>query len=76
MQNTSNHTDSLEMMRYRDFVERRIWNNRMSLRRAMQRTDDPFPLPIHLGPNSLAWRRCDVEAWLERRARLTSKGAA
>jgi hypothetical protein len=69
MANTSTtETDNLAMMRYRDFTERRIFNNRMSLRRAMQRPDDPFPQPIHLGPNSICWRRRDVEDWIERRA--------
>jgi predicted DNA-binding transcriptional regulator AlpA len=73
---SSQKIDNLEVMRYRDLVERRIWNNRMSLRRAMLRVDDPFPRPIQLGPNSIAWRRRDVEEWLERRAKLGIKGVA
>lgn len=79
MANTSTtkteEADNLAMMRYRDITERRIFNNRMSLRRAMQRADDPFPQPIHLGPNSICWRRREVEAWIERRANA-GKGSA
>ena len=68
-------TDSLAMLRYRDLAERNLFNNRMSLRRAMLRADDPFPQPIYLGPNSIAWRRCDVEAWLERRSKTRGSAA-
>ena len=27
-----------------------------------------FPAPIRLGPNSVGWRRTDVEAWLDSRS--------
>jgi predicted DNA-binding transcriptional regulator AlpA len=30
-----------------------------------------FPAPIELGPNSLAWRRQEVEAWKAARPRRT-----
>jgi prophage regulatory protein len=30
-----------------------------------------FPAPIELGPNSVAWRRTEVEAWLASRPRRT-----
>ena len=77
MKNTSNpDTDNLEMMRYRDFEERKIWNNRMSLRRAMLRPDDPFPPPIRIGPNTLVWFRHQVEAWVSRQAQRDTKGVA
>ena len=36
----------------------------------MAREDDPFPRPIRLGPNSVGWRRAEVETWLA--ARKTS----
>ncbi len=26
-----------------------------------------FPAPIRLGPNTIAWRQSDVEAWLKKR---------
>jgi predicted DNA-binding transcriptional regulator AlpA len=64
--------DNLHVLRYRDFVERNIVGNRTTLRRWMTRDDDPFPQPIRLGPNTIAWSRALVEAWLQRRA---GKGA-
>jgi predicted DNA-binding transcriptional regulator AlpA len=43
----------------------------MTLRRWMERPDDPFPRPIVLGRSArqnhtIAWLAADVEAWLER----------
>ena len=26
---------------------------------------DTFPMPVRLGPNSVAWRLSDIEAWIE-----------
>src|SRR5687768_13783682 len=65
--------NDLRMMRFSDFKKCGIWNNRTSLKRAMKRKIDPFPKPIRLGTNSLAWRRVEVEAWLERQSRAVSK---
>ena len=35
----------------------------------MAREDDPFPRPLQLGPNSVGWRRAEVETWLAARKR-------
>ena len=40
----------------------------------MAREDDPFPRPIRLGPNSVGWRRSEIEEWLDSRARAGSAG--
>ena len=60
----------LLLMRYRDLLERRIVPNRTTLVRWMNLSDDPFPAAVKLGENSIAWRAAEVEAWLERRARV------
>ena len=40
----------------------------------MSRETDPFPRPIRLGPNSVGWRKAEVEAWLASRERAGSTG--
>ena len=56
--------NTLKVLRFSDLVRLGIVNNRMTLRRWIER--GIFPKPIKLGPNSLAWREPDVEAYLER----------
>ena len=41
----------------------------------MAREDDPFPRPLRLGPNSVGWRRCEIEEWLDARERAGSAGS-
>ena len=41
----------------------------------MAREDDPFLKPIRLGPNSVGWRKAEVEAWLDSRERAGSAGS-
>ena len=41
----------------------------------MKRETDPFPRPIRLGPNSVGWRRVEIENWLDARERAGSAGA-
>ena len=60
--------NTLFFLRYPDLVARRIFTNRMSLRRAMQREIDPFPQPYRIGGNTVAWKADAVAAWMERRA--------
>lgn len=48
----------------------------MTLYRWMARENDPFPQPIRLGENSIAWRASDVEAWLDRRPKTLIGGDA
>ena len=59
--------NTLQLLRYPDLVANRIVTNRMTLRRWMERQVDPFPQPIRLGGNTIAWRAEDVEAWLQGR---------
>ena len=42
---------------------------------AMARESDAFPRPIRLGPNSVGWRRAEIEEWLNARERAGSAGA-
>ena len=58
----------LFLVRYCDLVERNIVTNRVTLKRWMDREDDPFPAAIQLGPNSIAWDSRAVATWVERRA--------
>ena len=55
------------LWRYPDLVERGIVRNRETLRRWIDSLG--FPKPIPLGPNSIAWKAEDVEAWIESRAK-------
>lgn len=44
------------------------------LRRLMMR--DEFPKPVKLSPNRVAWRRAEVEDWVNNRERVTDPQAA
>ncbi len=68
-------TDYLTLLRYKDLVDRRIVSNRVTLRRWTELDRDPFPKPIRLAENSIAWRASDVEAWLDRRAQRSGDAA-
>jgi predicted DNA-binding transcriptional regulator AlpA len=57
--------DSVTFLRYRDLTERNIVANRTTLSRWMRRQENPFPKPIRLGPNTLAWRLLDIESWMQ-----------
>ena len=41
----------------------------------MERETDPFPRPIQLGPNSVGWRKSEIEAWLNTRERTAPRAA-
>ena len=59
------HVDRrLHLYRYRDLLERNIVTNRVTLNRWIENKE--FPEPIRIGPNTIAWRVSEVEAWLER----------
>ena len=64
---TDSHTDSLTLLRFRDLKAANVARFWSTLYAWMALEVDPFPSPIRLGKRSLAWRRSDVEAWLERR---------
>lgn len=59
----------LSFLRYADLENLKIVNNRMTLSRWLKRANDPFPAPVQLGENTVAWRESDVRAWLDRRPR-------
>jgi predicted DNA-binding transcriptional regulator AlpA len=62
------------VLRYRDLLTAGVVRNRTTLMRWMRREDDPFPQPLRLGENTLAWRAIDVEAWLDRRTPNRGRG--
>ena len=51
-----------QLLRYPDLVQRGIVNNRTTLNRWIRA--GRFPAPLHLGPNTLAWREAEVEEFL------------
>jgi len=59
----------LQVLRYWHLVDLGIINNRMTLKRWIDRGH--FPGPIRLGPNSIAWRASDVKEWLDNRSSRT-----
>jgi predicted DNA-binding transcriptional regulator AlpA len=63
--------DSNTLYRFPDLHERNIVHNRTTLKRWMTRERNPFPKPVKLGENSIAWRATDVEQWLERMAKTS-----
>ena len=54
-------------LRYRDFIESGLVSNRTTLDRWIESND--FPKPYRLGPNTLAWRQDEVDAWVAERKR-------
>jgi predicted DNA-binding transcriptional regulator AlpA len=67
---------ALMMLHFSDLKSAKIVGNRMTLRRWMERREDPFPRPVPLSKNSLAWRARDVQDWLDRRANAEFSEAA
>lgn len=65
-----------ELLRFNDFKQIRLVTNRPTLKRWQNLKVDPFPLGIQLGPNSVAWKKSEVLAWIERRQRSNSSEAA
>jgi predicted DNA-binding transcriptional regulator AlpA len=59
-------TDPLEMVKFADIKAAKIANDRKTIKDWMTRKDDPFPPAYKLSKRSIAWRRVDVENWLER----------
>jgi len=57
------------LLRYWEMEEAGIVTDRMTLRRWMNLKQDPFPQPLVLSGNSVAWRADEVFAWLDRRPR-------
>ena len=74
--NSQSESPLLTLLRFRDLKASGIVSNRMTLTRWMRRENDPFPQPLRLSEAIIAWRKCDIEAWLERRAAASKGGAA
>ncbi len=66
---SNKHYETLKCLRFSDLVELGIIRNRMTLKRWVE--SGHFPAPIRLGPNSIAWRASDVQAWLDARTDAT-----
>ncbi len=66
---TKKKSDKLQCLRFRDLVRLGIVNNRMTLRRWVQK--GTFPAPVRLGPNLLVWRAAEIENFLEEQERVT-----
>lgn len=58
-----------ELWRFADLERLGIVHDRATLRRWMKLATDPFPSPMVMSPNSIAWRAYEVRAWLDRRPR-------
>ena len=63
-----------QILRLRDVVDlTRI--SRSRIYEFMKNEHDAFPRPIRLGARSVGWRRSEVVAWLDSRARAGSARA-
>ena len=67
--------DNIAVIKYRGLEEKGLVNNRVTLKNWIDRPPEknPFPKPIHLSDNSVAWRVVDVEQWLDRQAKIAPK---
>ena len=57
-----------ETLLRRPAVEAATGLSRSSIYAAMAKND--FPKPVQLGPQSVAWRHSDVQAWIASRERV------
>jgi predicted DNA-binding transcriptional regulator AlpA len=55
---------SFENMRVLGYIE-----DRATIRRRMKDPVDPFPAPLQLSSNSLAWYADEIRSWVSRRPR-------
>lgn len=62
-------TEARTLWRFRDLKAKGIVTDRATLRRWMKSADDPFPPPIVLSANAVAWVAEEVRTWLKRRPR-------
>jgi hypothetical protein len=58
-----------ELWRFSDLQALGICADRQTMRRWQRAETDPFPQPLVLSGNSIAWRAQEVRAWLDRRPR-------
>ena len=62
-------TRARELWRFCDLKTLGIVDDRTTLRRRMKSDTDPFPQPIILSGNAVAWPASEVRAWLASRPR-------
>ena len=60
----------LETLMRRPAVQAATGLSRSGLYAAMARND--FPKPVQLGPQSVAWRQSEVQAWIASRERVAA----
>jgi hypothetical protein len=72
-QERQKQTEWREVLTYDALVHRGVFNNRMTLKRAMDKYG--FPRPYKLGERRVAWNREAVEAWLASRRQNAEAGA-
>jgi prophage regulatory protein len=58
----------LETLMRRPAVQAATGLSRSGLYAAMARND--FPKPVQLGPQSVAWRQSEIQAWIASRERV------
>ena len=56
----------IKLIRFQGLVECNIVKNRVTLQRWIN--SNGFPKPVRLGPNTVAWKASEVQAWIEGRA--------
>jgi predicted DNA-binding transcriptional regulator AlpA len=61
--------ERLELLRFADLKRLGVCRDRATLRRWLKAKTDPFPAPLILSGNAIAWRAAEVSAWLDRRPR-------
>ena len=60
----------LETLMRRPAVQAATGLSRSGLYAAMARND--FPKPVQLGPQSVAWRQSEIQAWIASRERVAA----
>jgi predicted DNA-binding transcriptional regulator AlpA len=68
-ENSMAATRERDLWRFCDLKALGIVEDRATLRRRMKSDTDPFPAPILLSRNAVAWVSDEVRAWLKRRPR-------
>ncbi len=61
--------ERLALLRFADLKKLGIVRDRATLRRWVKAKTDPFPEPLILSGNAIAWRESEVDAWVDRRPR-------
>ena len=59
------------LFRFNDLKANKIVNNRTQLARLI--AGQGFPRPLALSPNTRAWKKSEIEAWLDSRPRTGAK---